>query len=106
MQHQYRKQEYDTTIRDLDTDVGEKPTAEELAEIEKQVEEKPEDGSNQLRLMGMKKNPITNRNNDSVLYIGQNLVPDDTAHVTMSVGRDGNLWLKTATGDWKRVVTE
>ena len=73
---------------------------------ESQVEEKPEDGSNQLRIMGMKKNPITNRNNDSVLYIGQNLVPDDTAHVTMSVGRDGNLWLKTATGDWKRVVTE
>ena len=73
---------------------------------ESQAEEKPEDGSNQLRIMGMKKNPITNRNNDSVLYIGQNLVPDDTAHVTMSVGRDGNLWLKTATGDWKRVVTE
>jgi len=24
----------------------------------------------------------------------------------MSVGRDGNLWLRSATGDWKRVVTE
>lgn len=31
-----------------------------------------------------------------------------TAHgnVNMAVGRDGNLWLKTATGNWKRVVTE
>ena len=27
-------------------------------------------------------------------------------NVHMSVGRDGNLWLKTETGDWKRVVTE
>lgn len=27
-------------------------------------------------------------------------------HVDMSIGRDGNLWLKTAKGQWKRVVTE
>ncbi len=73
---------------------------------ESQVEEKPEKGSNQLRLMGMKKNPNTFHGHQSVMFIGQDLIPDDSAHVTMSVGRDGNLWLKTATGDWKRVVTE
>lgn len=27
-------------------------------------------------------------------------------YLHMSVGRDGNLWLKSADGDWKRVVTE
>jgi hypothetical protein len=26
--------------------------------------------------------------------------------VSMSVGRDGNLWVKSKDGDWKRVVTE
>jgi hypothetical protein len=40
------------------------------------------------------------------MYLGNNYVPDDTTHVTMAVGRDGNLWLKSADGDWKRVVTE
>ena len=27
-------------------------------------------------------------------------------YLHMSVGKDGNLWLKTEKGDWKRVVTE
>lgn len=26
--------------------------------------------------------------------------------VNLSVGRDGNLWIKSDTSDWKRVVTE
>jgi hypothetical protein len=26
--------------------------------------------------------------------------------LSMAVGRDGNLWLKTAQGQWKRVMTE
>ncbi len=26
--------------------------------------------------------------------------------VSMSVGQDGNLWVKSKGGDWKRVVTE
>ena len=32
--------------------------------------------------------------------------PDLTRQVSMGVGEDGNLWLKTAKGEWKRVVTE
>ncbi len=32
--------------------------------------------------------------------------PDPNKRVSMAVGQDGNLWLKTATGEWKRVVTE
>ena len=31
---------------------------------------------------------------------------DPNKQVTMSVGEDGHLWLKTANGQWKRVVTE
>lgn len=27
-------------------------------------------------------------------------------YISMSVGKDGNLWLRTAEGDWKKVVTE
>jgi hypothetical protein len=26
--------------------------------------------------------------------------------ISMSVGQDGNLWIRTENGDWKRVVTE
>jgi len=32
--------------------------------------------------------------------------PDLTRQVSMGVGEDGNLWLKTTKGEWKRVVTE
>ena len=49
---------------------------------ESQAEEKPE-------------------NNKQLLTLNLN-----NKNLHMSVGRDGNLWLKTATGDWKRVVTE
>jgi hypothetical protein len=31
---------------------------------------------------------------------------DPNKQVSLSVGEDGNLWLKTAHGQWKRVVTE
>ena len=31
---------------------------------------------------------------------------DATKQVSMAVGEDGNLWLKSKDGDWKRVVTE
>lgn len=30
----------------------------------------------------------------------------NTKSIDMSVGRDGNLWLKPEGSDWKRVVTE
>lgn len=32
--------------------------------------------------------------------------PDPTKAVKMAVGEDGNLWLKSKDGEWKRVVTE
>jgi hypothetical protein len=74
---------------------------------ESQAEEKPADNNaNTLRLMGMKKNKQPYYNDKAIMYLGNNYVPDDTTHVTMAVGRDGNLWLKSADGDWKRVVTE
>jgi hypothetical protein len=74
---------------------------------ESQAEEKPADNNaNTLRLMGMKKNKEPYYNDKAIMYLGNNYVPDDTTHVTMAVGRDGNLWLKSADGDWKRVVTE
>ena len=50
---------------------------------ESQAEEKPEESSRQLLQLS-----LNNR------------------YISMSVGRDGNLWLKSTGGDWKRVVTE
>ena len=75
---------------------------------ESNKEEKPADNNaNTLRLMGMKKNKEPYFDNRAIMYLGNNnFVPDDTTHVTMAVGRDGNLWLRSADGDWKRVVTE
>lgn len=31
---------------------------------------------------------------------------DPSKQVSMSVGEDGHLWIKTSDGQWKRVVTE
>ena len=31
---------------------------------------------------------------------------EEYKQVSMAVGKDGNLWLKTENGQWKRVVTE
>ena len=75
---------------------------------ESQADDKPADANaNTLRLMGMKKNKEPYFDNKAIMYLGvNNFVPDDTTHVTMAVGRDGNLWLRSADGDWKRVVTE
>lgn len=75
---------------------------------ESQANEKPADNNaNTLRLMGMKKNNQPYNNPNAIMYLGNpSCVVDDTTHVTMAVGRDGNLWLKSAEGDWKRVVTE
>ena len=36
----------------------------------------------------------------------QNYKHDPHRQVSMSVGEDGHLWIKTAYGQWKRVVTE
>ena len=39
-------------------------------------------------------------------FFVQNYKHDPHKQVSMSVGEDGNLWIKTAYGQWKRVVTE
>ena len=57
------------------------------------------DASVHLQLNAYKK--IENR--PGVFNIRQ---PDVTRSVFMSVGQDGNLWLKTAKSEWKKVVTE
>lgn len=31
---------------------------------------------------------------------------EEYKRVSMAVGRDGNLWMKTEDGNWKRIVTE
>lgn len=65
-------------------------------------DEKPEDDMNgTIRIGFVKKREIKSSN---MIFSAPEL--DHTRHVSMSVGKDGNLWLKTANGDWKRVVTE
>ena len=48
---------------------------------------------------------VHNRDNTSMI-LSSFPEPDPSRQVSMAVGNDGNLWLKTAKGDWKRVVTE
>lgn len=36
----------------------------------------------------------------------QHHIYDPNKQVTMSVGEDGHLWIKTSHGQWKRIVTE
>ena len=43
---------------------------------------------------------------NSFLLSGGWAETDPNKQVRLSVGEDGNLWLKTAHGEWKRVVTE
>jgi hypothetical protein len=77
---------------------------------ESQAEDKPAvNNANTLRLMGMKKNSTQPYNDRSaIMFLGPstpNYVVDENTHVSMAVGRD-DLWLKSADGNWKRVVTE
>ena len=63
------------------------------------VDEAPSEPVVSLMLTAQKK-----RNQSSqVLFMSE---PDLTRQVSMSVGQDGNLWLKPKGGEWKRVVTE
>ena len=40
-------------------------------------------------------------------YGGLEIPPnDDVRHVTMAVGRDGSLWIRNSSDEWKRVVTQ
>jgi hypothetical protein len=74
----------------------EKPTGEPLADSVK------------MTLMGAKKKDGTMMylGNSSSMMIGNFPQYDPNKQVSMSVGEDGNLWLKSKDGDWKRVVVE
>ena len=61
----------------------------------------PPKGQTHITLQGSKP---SNRSPTS-LGFGMN-EPDLNRQVSMGVGEDGNLWLKTAKGEWKKVVTE
>lgn len=40
------------------------------------------------------------------ISIGSMPIQDPEKQVGMAVGNDGHLWLKTKSGEWRRVVTE
>jgi len=44
--------------------------------------------------------------NGKFLTTGSWIENNPNKQVTMAVGEDGNLWLKSKGGEWKRVVTE
>ena len=62
----------------------------------------PRDNEMKITIQGSTDRPIGNK------YIGNFTMsePDPSRNVAMSVGEDGNLWLKSQKGQWKRVVTE
>ena len=81
----------------------EKPTGEPIPE------------ANQIIIQGTKKKTIEppsqvllSDGNGGVFTISGSSMPknDPTKQVSISVGDDGNLWLKRKDGEWKRVVTE
>ena len=53
---------------------------------------------------GTKKKNVKESAVDCVSFIGDNY--EEYKQVSMAVGKDGNLWIKTEEGQWKRVVTE
>jgi hypothetical protein len=57
----------------------------------------------QIILSGNKK-PNPNRYPTSLGFNMSDADPDK--NLSMAVGDDGNLWLKTKNGEWKKVVTE
>lgn len=63
------------------------------------VDEAPADPVVSLMLTAQKK-----RNQSSQVFFMSE--PDLTRQVSMSVGQDGRLWLKSKDDVWKRVVTE
>lgn len=69
-------------------------------------DESPTENSPNLTLHGvMKKNGEIMRLNSRCIAADFPQYDPNIA-VSMSVGQDGNLWLRSKGGDWKRVVTE
>jgi len=64
--------------------------------------EQPRDGEVTLSLQGS--TPV--KRDPNSMYFGFPNNADPAKKVSMAVGEDGNLWLKTAKGEWKKVVTE
>ena len=71
-------------------------------------EGEPHDQQTSLMLSATKKETrkIANGNSGNFLTLDNWPVTDPNKMVSMAVGEDGNLWLKSYGGEWKRVVTE
>ena len=67
--------------------------------------EAPPDNGVNLTLMGTIKDKYPNRNNLMYLSHGEPQT-DPEKSVSMAVGEDGNMWLRSKGGEWKRIVTE
>jgi hypothetical protein len=68
-------------------------------------EGEPHDTQSYLILLANK--PRTPKiTNSSSMYLIEETTTDPDKAVSMAVGEDGNLWLKSKGGEWKRVVTE
>lgn len=76
------------------------------------IEGAPAGSTPQLTLMGpepVKKTSLSGLSlNNDLMYLsnGPLSTNKDRPAVSMGVGEDGHLWLKTKDGQWKRVVTE
>ena len=53
---------------------------------------------------GTKPKPKKPVDNNKIMFYDNTY--EEYKKVSMAVGRDGNLWLKTENGVWKRIVTE
>jgi hypothetical protein len=73
-------------------------------------EGEPHDQQTSLTLAATKKETkkiaIADGNSGNFLTINGWATNDPSKQVSMAVGEDGNLWLKSKGGEWKRVVTE
>lgn len=63
--------------------------------------DQPRNGEFMISLQGSK----ANKTSSTSIFSGLP-VTDPTKQVSMAVGQDGNLWLKSLGGEWKKVVTE
>ncbi len=75
------------------------------AEAKASPDDAPHQSSVMLTLNG------TEKPNGEYMRLEKNMIinypkNDPSRQVSMAVGMDGNLWLKTAKDEWKRVVTE
>lgn len=70
-------------------------------------EGEPHSAQTSLVLMGITK-PTTRVARSSGVYLTMDGLSntDPDKQVSMAVGEDGNLWLRSKGGEWKRVVTE